>query len=60
VILDNLRAADTRADRYDPIFQRTFDEYAAYRGFTIDSAIVRHPTAIAHQKQKPEYWADRA
>ena len=28
VVLDNLKAAVTKADRYDPVFQRTFAEYA--------------------------------
>jgi transposase len=63
------RAAVTKADRYDPIFQRTFDEYAAYRGFTIDSAIVRHPTGKPHAERDVPYvreaffrgeeWRDR-
>jgi transposase len=44
LVIDNLAAAVTRADRYDPIFQRTFDEYASYRGFIIDPAPVRQPT----------------
>jgi transposase len=44
VVFDNLKAAITKADRYDPIFQRTFAEYAAYRGFVIDAAVPRHPT----------------
>ena len=44
VVLDNLKAAVVKADRYDPTFQRTFDEYAAHRGFVIDAALVRHPT----------------
>jgi transposase len=44
VVLDNLKAAVVKPDRYDPTFQRTFDEYAAHRGFVIDAAIVRHPT----------------
>jgi hypothetical protein len=51
VILDNLRAAIIKADRYDPIFQRTFDEYAAYRGFTIDAAVARHPTGKPHAER---------
>jgi hypothetical protein len=33
VILDNLKPAVAKADRYDPIFQRTCEEYACYRGF---------------------------
>lgn len=43
VVLDNLKAAITKADRYDPIFQRTFAEYASYRGFVIDAAVARSP-----------------
>lgn len=48
VILDNLKAAVTKADKYDPIFSRTFNEYAIYRGFIIDSTDIRSP------KQKPK------
>ncbi len=44
VVLDNLKAAITKADRYDPIFQRVFAEYAQVRGFVIDAAVPRHPT----------------
>ncbi|HSH75623.1 MAG TPA: IS21 family transposase [Longimicrobiales bacterium] len=44
LVIDNLAAAITKADRYDPIFQRTFEEYAAYRGFIIDPAPPRMPT----------------
>lgn len=44
VIIDNLKAAVTKADRYDPVFQRTFEEYALYRGFIIDAARSADPT----------------
>ena len=44
LVIDNLAAAVTKADRYDPVFQRTFEEYAAYRGFIIDPAPPRMPT----------------
>jgi transposase len=44
LVLDNLAAAVTKADRYDPVFQRTFEEYARYRGFVIDPAPPRMPT----------------
>jgi transposase len=44
VVLDNLKAAVTKADRYDPTFQRTFAEYAKHRGFVIDAAVPRSPT----------------
>lgn len=44
VVLDNLKAAVVKADRYEPLFQRSFEEYAHYRGFVIDPAVARHPT----------------
>jgi hypothetical protein len=44
LVVDHVAAAVTRADRYDPIFQSTFNEYAGYRGFVIDPAPVRQPT----------------
>jgi transposase len=44
LVVDNLAAAVTKADRYDPVFQRTFEEYASYRGFIIDPAPPRMPT----------------
>ena len=39
VVIDNMKAAVARTDRYDPVFQRTFEEYARYRGFVIDAAV---------------------
>lgn len=44
LVIDNFAAAVSKADRYDPVFQRTFEEYAQYRGFIIDSAPPRMPT----------------
>jgi transposase len=44
VILDNLRAAVTKSDRYTPVFNRTFLEYSGYRGFIIDPAPPAMPT----------------
>ncbi len=38
VIVDNLRAAVVKSDRYAPVFNRTFLEYSEYRGFIIDPA----------------------
>ena len=32
VVVDNLKAAITKPDRYDPTVQRTFEEYAQHRG----------------------------
>jgi transposase len=48
LVIDNMKTAITRADRYDPFFQRTFEEYARHRGFIIDAAVVRHPTGKPH------------
>jgi transposase len=38
VIIDNLRAAVVKSDRYAPVFNRTFLEYSEHRGFIIDPA----------------------
>ena len=43
LVIDNLRAAVTKSDIYDPVFERIFNEYATYRGFVIDAARVGHP-----------------
>lgn len=69
VILDNLKAAITKADRYDPVFQRTFEEYARHRGFVIDAAVPRHPTGKPKVERNVQYvrenffrgetWLDR-
>jgi len=68
-VLDNLKAAITKADRYDPIFQRTFAEYAAHRGFVIDAAVARHATGKPVVERNVQYlresffrgetWLDR-
>ena len=55
VVLDNLKAAVTKADRYDPVFARTFAEYAAYRGFVIDAAVARHPKGKPHVERQVQY-----
>jgi transposase len=55
VVLDNLRAAITKADRYDPIVARTFDEYARHRGFVIDAAVVRQATGKPHVERNVQY-----
>ena len=55
VVLDNLRAAVVKPDRYDPIFQRTFEEYARHRGFVIDAAVVRHATGKPHVERQVQY-----
>jgi transposase len=55
VVLDNLRAAVTKADRYDPVFQRTFAEYARTRGFVIDAAVPRHAKGKPHVERGVQY-----
>lgn len=45
LILDNMKVAVVKADRYEPVFNRTFQEYSEHRGFIIDPAPVRHPEA---------------
>jgi transposase len=55
VVIDNLRAAVTKAHRYDPTFQRTFEEYAAHRGFVIDAAVVRHPKGKPKVERNVQY-----
>jgi transposase len=69
VVIDNLKAAVTKSDRYDPIFQRVFSEYADYRGFVIDAAVARHPTGKPVVERSVQYvresffrgeqWIDR-
>ena len=48
VVIDNMKNAVVKADRYEPIFQKTFLEYSRYRGFIIDA------TDIGSPKQKPK------
>jgi len=55
VVIDNLKAAVTKADRYEAIFQRTFEEYAAHRGFVIDAAVVRHAKGKPKVERNVQY-----
>jgi transposase len=55
VIVDNMKSAVTRADRYEPAFQRTFAEDSRYRGFVIDAAVPRHPTGKPHVERAVQY-----
>jgi transposase len=55
VTIDNMKAAVTRADRYDPVFQRTFEEYARYRGFVIDAAVPASPKQKPHVERQVPY-----
>jgi hypothetical protein len=44
LVIDNLKPAVTRADRYTPTLDKVFLEYAQYRGFVVDPAVPRHAT----------------
>ncbi|ADD67068.1 Integrase catalytic region [Denitrovibrio acetiphilus DSM 12809] len=48
VIVDNMKTAIDKADRYDAQFNRYFYEYACYRGFIID------PARAVAPKDKPK------
>jgi len=50
VVIDNLKAAVVKSDRYAPVFTRTFLEYSNFRGFIIDPA----PPGMATGKPKVE------
>ena len=55
VVLDNLRAAISKAERYDPIFSRVFEEYSRHRGFVIDPAPPAMPTGKPHVERQVPY-----
>lgn len=55
VIIDNMRTAVVKANRYEPIFQRTFLEYSQHRGFIIDATVVRHPTGKPKVERQVPY-----
>jgi len=38
VVIDNMKAAVVKADRFEPQFNRAFERYARHRGFIIDAA----------------------
>lgn len=55
LIIDNMKAAVVRSDRYEPIFNRTFLEYSQYQGFIIDPAVARHPQGKATVERQIPY-----
>ena len=55
LIIDNMKAAVVKADRYEPVFNRTFQEYSQHRGFIIDPAVVRHPEGKATVENQIKY-----
>lgn len=55
VIVDNMKAAVVTADRYEPLFNRAFERYASYRGFTIDATRSRDPKGKPHVERGVPY-----
>lgn len=55
VVIDNMKAAVLKADRYDPLFQRMFDEYSKYRGFTTDATRSASPKDKPHVERQVPY-----
>ena len=55
VVVDNLRAAIAKANRYDPIFARVFEEYSRHLGFVIDPAPPAMPTGKPHVERQVPY-----
>lgn len=58
LIVDNMKAAVVKSDRYDPVFNRTFQEYSLFRGFIIDPAPARHPEAKGCVENQVKYVRD--
>lgn len=55
LVLDNMKVAVVKADRHDPVFNKTFQEYSQHRGFIIDPAPVRHPEAKGCVENQVKY-----
>jgi transposase len=55
VIIDNMKAAVVKADKYEPVFQRTFGLYADHHGFTIDATESRSPQQKPHVERGVPY-----
>ena len=55
VIVDNMKTAVVKSSRYEPVFNRTFAEYATHCGFVIDAAVARHPKGKPHVERNVPY-----
>lgn len=55
LVIDNMRAAVLKSDRYEPVFNRTFLEYSQYQGFIIDPAVAYHPQGKATVERQIPY-----
>lgn len=55
LVIDNMKAAVVKSDRYEPVFNRTFLEYSQYQGFIIDPAVAYHPQGKATVERQIPY-----
>jgi hypothetical protein len=58
VVIDNLKPAVTKADRYTPTLSKVFLEYAQYRGFVVDPTAPKHPTGKPKAERAVPYARD--
>lgn len=55
LIIDNMKNAVVKSDRYEPIFNKTFLEYSQHAGFIIDPAVAYHPQGKANVERQISY-----
>jgi transposase len=55
LIIDNMKTAVVKSDRYEPIFNKTFLEYSQHAGFIIDPAVAYHPQGKATVERQIPY-----
>jgi hypothetical protein len=55
LIIDNMKTAVVKSDRYEPVFNRTFLEYSQHAGFIIDPAVAYHPQGKATVERQISY-----
>jgi len=58
LIVDNLKPAVIKADRYSPKINKAFLEYAQYRGFIVDPTVVDSPKGKAMVERAVPYVRD--
>ena len=58
LVLDNLAPAVKKADAYEPIYQRTMEEYARYRGFVLDATLPASPKGKPRVERAVSYVRD--
>ena len=58
LVIDNLKPAVTKADRYTPTLSKVFLEYAQYRGFVVDPTVPVHPTGKPKVERNVPYARD--